>query len=41
MKLQMNLLKLKPNLSYRDKYITKSPINKYILPIGDGFTVCW
>ena len=24
-----------------NKYIKKSSINKYILPIGDGFTVCW
>ena len=33
--------KLTIKLREFNKYIKKSPINKYILPIGDGFTVCW
>ena len=33
--------KLTLKLREFNKYIKKSPINKYILPIGDGFTVCW
>ena len=24
-----------------NKYIKKKRINKYILPLGDGFTICW
>ena len=36
-------IKDKLTIKLRDfnKYIKKSSINKYILPIGDGFTVCW
>ena len=33
--------KLTIKLREFNKYIKKSSINKYILPIGDGFTVCW
>ena len=33
--------KLTIKLREFNKYIKKSTINKYILPIGDGFTVCW
>ena len=37
--------KIKDNLTLKlrefNKYIKNSSINKYILPIGDGFTVCW
>ncbi|OCW78385.1 hypothetical protein AKH19_01265 [Pelagibacteraceae bacterium GOM-A1] len=33
--------KLTLKLREFNKYIKKSSINKYILPIGDGFTVCW
>ncbi len=33
--------KLTIKLREFNKYIKKKPINKYILPIGDGFTVCW
>ena len=24
-----------------NEYIKKKRINKYILPLGDGFTICW
>ncbi len=33
--------KLTIKLREFNKYIKNSSINKYILPIGDGFTVCW
>ncbi len=33
--------KLTMKLKQFNYYVKKSNINKYILPLGDGFTICW
>jgi Predicted O-methyltransferase len=33
--------KLALNIKKFNEYIKKKRINKYILPLGDGFTICW
>ena len=33
--------KLTMKLKKFNNHIKKSNINKYILPLGDGFTICW
>ena len=33
--------KLTQKIKKFNDYVHKKKINKYILPLGDGFTVCW
>ena len=33
--------KLTKKIKKFNSYVKKSKINKYILPIGDGFYICW
>jgi len=33
--------KLTKKIKNFNTYVKKTKINKYILPIGDGFYICW